>query len=220
MFTKLILDKLDVLYDDIVKKKHGNSPALTYGDLVSRILADTGSKSCKYVFPEYGEQTFNRTMRKIFPTVRLQGGGQTWFYYLLSIIEHKYCYCCSTIKPYLEYHKDLSGTSSGLRTYCKSCRSMEQQGSYEKYKDSHIKSHIKNAGKIRARNIMQKLNRSRRIVPWTEKEAIDTFYHNCPIGYHVDHILPLQGKEVSGLHVLANLQYLPARDNMSKGNKV
>jgi hypothetical protein len=97
---------------------------------------------------------------------------------------------------------------------------MEQQGSYEKYKDSHIKSHIKNAGKIRARNIMQKLNRSRRIVPWTEKEAIDTFYHNCPIGYHVDHILPLQGKEVSGLHVLANLQYLPARDNMSKGNKV
>jgi len=48
--------------------------------------------------------------------------------------------------------------------------------------------------------------------------AIQKFYAGCPEGYHVDHIIPLNGRQVSGLHVIENLQYLPARDNMKKGN--
>ena len=38
--------------------------------------------------------------------------------------------------------------------------------------------------------------------------------------WHVDHILPLQGKTVSGLHVPLNLQVIPWVDNVRKGNKV
>ena len=37
--------------------------------------------------------------------------------------------------------------------------------------------------------------------------------------WHVDHIIPLQGKLVSGLHVPNNLQVIPWRDNVLKANK-
>jgi hypothetical protein len=37
--------------------------------------------------------------------------------------------------------------------------------------------------------------------------------------YHVDHIIPLQGKYVSGLHVFSNLRVIPGSDNVKKSNK-
>lgn len=37
--------------------------------------------------------------------------------------------------------------------------------------------------------------------------------------WHIDHIYPLQGQKVSGLHVWNNLQLLPAYTNIAKGNK-
>lgn len=58
-----------------------------------------------------------------------------------------------------------------------------------------------------------------RIPLWSEVDKIKEFYTNCPEGYHVDHIVPLKGELVSGLHVINNLQYLPAKENCSKGNK-
>lgn len=39
------------------------------------------------------------------------------------------------------------------------------------------------------------------------------------IEWHVDHILPLKGKNICGLHIWNNLQVIPKIENLKKGNK-
>lgn len=64
----------------------------------------------------------------------------------------------------------------------------------------------------------RRADKLQRTPKWADLKAISEFYANRPEGYHVDHIIPLCGELVSGLHVLENLQYLPASENCSKSN--
>lgn len=63
------------------------------------------------------------------------------------------------------------------------------------------------------------LKRKLRVPLWADHEKIDEIYRNKPDGYEVDHIIPLSGKTVSGLHVHNNLQYLPKQENRLKSNR-
>jgi hypothetical protein len=53
---------------------------------------------------------------------------------------------------------------------------------------------------------------------WADMAKIREIYVNRPEDCHVDHIVPLRGKNVCGLHVEYNLQYLPIKENMKKHN--
>lgn len=78
---------------------------------------------------------------------------------------------------------------------------------------------MNNPASIKSRNARRRATKLQRTVPWVDKWKIKQIYLNCPEGMHVDHIVPLRGKNVSGLHVPWNLQYLTPEENMKKGNR-
>lgn len=54
---------------------------------------------------------------------------------------------------------------------------------------------------------------------WANHKAINDIYLRAHAnGLTVDHVIPLRGKNVSGLHVENNLQILPRKANSAKGN--
>lgn len=58
---------------------------------------------------------------------------------------------------------------------------------------------------------------------WLTEEhhgQIAEIYATCPKDCDVDHVVPLRGKNVSGLHVPWNLEHLEKLDNISKGNRL
>lgn len=60
----------------------------------------------------------------------------------------------------------------------------------------------------------------------SDKKLINMYYDLAAyltdvtdIRWHVDHIIPLRGKNISGLHVPTNLRVIPEHENFCKGNK-
>lgn len=87
-----------------------------------------------------------------------------------------------------------------------------------------------NPDKVAEKCGRRRASKKQRTPPWLTKKHIEEmrgFYRlakemekETGVKHHVDHIIPLQGETVSGLHVPWNLQVLTASDNSRKGNKI
>jgi hypothetical protein len=85
-----------------------------------------------------------------------------------------------------------------------------------------------NIEKINAWNAKRRAARIQRTPAWlsdAQLNMIECFYFEAKtleiktgIKHHVDHIIPLQGKTVSGLHVPENLRVISAKENQVKSN--
>lgn len=76
-----------------------------------------------------------------------------------------------------------------------------------------------------ARGAMRRVRIREASFDCVDPDAIKAIYLECAritnetgIPHQVDHIVPLKGKIVSGLHVPWNLQIIPARENRKKSN--
>lgn len=98
----------------------------------------------------------------------------------------------------------------------------------EKYKACVKNWNAANKGRRNSYTAAYRQAKIDRVPPWqsaTDRLEIESIYAYCAglresgLDYHVDHIVPLRGETVSGLHVPWNLQVIPGVENMSKGNR-
>ena len=94
-----------------------------------------------------------------------------------------------------------------------------------KVASSHKSWAQENAGLRAATAAQRHTAKLKRTPSWANDQMIAAYYKEAKrleeltgIKFHVDHIIPLQGDLVSGLHVETNLQLLPAHENLGKSN--
>ena len=75
-------------------------------------------------------------------------------------------------------------------------------------------------------NAQRRAAKLQRTPKWSDRQAIKAIYEHaafmarvCNEPFHVDHIYPLQGEFVSGLHCPLNLQILTKTENLRKSNR-
>lgn len=87
----------------------------------------------------------------------------------------------------------------------------------------HIRAYAKQYRKTNAKKLAVsdglKQKRLKKATPkWVDIEALALLHAQRPSGYHLDHEVPLKGKNVCGLNVPWNLKLIPAQSNMRKHN--
>lgn len=203
IFTEAILLKLGLDGSIRLKNPIRGCRGFTLYDLVEGVVSgytlEELSIKWNYTSSNPIKQAVSKVLLPLFPHRRAGGfgkgspmGGMSWGHELLYLIDHKRCVECDTIRPITDFGRNTGKGLKELRFECKGC---------------HTYNSKTQKGEILLRT-----------PKWADKKDIRRIYNNCPEGFHVDHIIPLRGKLVSGLHVSSNLQYLSAEDNLSKNN--
>ncbi|MDB5885830.1 MAG: hypothetical protein JWR74_2001 [Polaromonas sp.] len=121
---------------------------------------------------------------------------------------------------------------------CSTCKAVKDAGMFgvRKSKPDGLTSQCNNCKNVRYKQennarvlegTTYRKSRVKRATPlWSKRADLLPFYelaqqlkNDTGIDHHVDHIIPLLHEFVCGLHCPANLQVIPWRVNLSKGNK-
>lgn len=160
----------------------------------------------------------------------------------------KICTKCQTVKT-LDLFHNHKGKPFGKAIWCKDCVKNNSKNHYRKVPRKHrikVKSawreknrqHVNSYNESIRKKYPHKHAERQRLrsararsaqPPWVDqahKNRITEIYRcskefseKFNRKYHVDHIIPLNGSNVCGLHVWWNLQILDANTNMKKSNK-
>lgn len=138
----------------------------------------------------------------------------------------KVCKTCKEHKASTEFHKHKL-TKDGLQSSCKLCINSKSAKHYREHIEQHSarQSAYKKANKDKV-NLSTSMRR-RRVRENKPSWANDFFLEEAyllaklrtdvtGIAWHVDHIQPLRGKDVCGLHAETNIQVIPASLNYKK----
>jgi len=145
---------------------------------------------------------------------------------------HKVCSTCKVVKPMEDFAKNKA-SADGRNTVCKKCRVEYDRIRYETRGDE-VRDRVKrwrtaNPARANAADAAKIKKRKNATPPWLSTDQwseIVEFYElaarrtrETGVEHHVDHIVPIAGKNVCGLNVPWNLQVLTARENMRKHAK-
>lgn len=142
--------------------------------------------------------------------------------YILGLERLKICSTCKEILGYSNFTK-ATAASDKLQRICRYCTCTKDKIRYKENK-KHIKERVKNwqqdnVGKLNGYTAKRRAAIIDRTPIWANQKKIDFWYECVPKGFAVDHVIPLQGERISGLHIETNLQWMTPSKNSKKGNK-
>lgn len=130
-------------------------------------------------------------------------------------------------------HPELNGLRQRCNRTCTAClkektRKFQLSEQHLEYRRGYAKTpeqHAKRSVQVRQRKQHISVHAAKDYGPADKALMLRMYelasaYRLLGLEYHVDHIVPLKGANASGLHVGCNLQLLPAKDNLSKGNRL
>ena len=131
------------------------------------------------------------------------------------------------------FHKDKS-SKQGVASTCKTCRTKHYRDVYatdsatrKRLKETGSKWKRENKGMVNATQARRRAIKLSATPSWGDKEKVTRYYiiadfltNKIGESHHVDHVIPLQGVNVCGLHVDTNLDVISELDNRKKSNKL